>query len=524
MEVDPEMCGIDHEHKLILINQDLQEINNLFQHNPQGIAFKNTTYYFLKPIQALEIGIPYLMEAQDKKKYTLYFTSLPVIHITTENEIADEPRVLADFRLTESNKNSVISKIGIEYRGKWSQSLAKKPFRIEFWEDNNGLITKNVSLLGMRSDDDWNLQAMYNEPLRLRSKTNNEIWLKIYSLYYSYLEPAAINGVRMEYAELFLNNQYRGIYCVSERVDRKQLKLKKYKSEKVKGELYKGVLWGASTYDYCINYVNGNETWSGFKYKYPSEIAPFWNNIHSFVYFVVNSSDEDFYSQYSSRFNTENSVDYFIFLNLLRALDNTGRNLYVAKYDTDQPYFYVPWDLDGTFGIYFDGTKLNITDDLLLNGFYKRLWEDTTENGWRMKLEKRWENLRNEIITHENITKMFKTNYEYLQQNGAYEREELIWPYKAKPEEEFEYLSQWVTKRLEYLDIAFNKPLSIPYMYEDSENNKVNIHLFNIKGILIKTILNTKIKNLPLDDLEKGIYILHIQDDKKTEVKKIGIQ
>jgi hypothetical protein len=37
-------------------------------------------------------------------------------------------------------------------------------------------------------------------------------------------------------------------------------------------------------------------------------------------------------------FNIDNAVDYFIFLNLLYASDNIGKNNYVAKYDTGQQW------------------------------------------------------------------------------------------------------------------------------------------------------------------------------------------
>ena len=120
---------------------------------------------------------------------------------------------------------------------------------IEFWTDNIGNETQNHALLGMTNDDDWNLQAMYNEPLRIRSKTNNDLWRMINSLHYQNQEPEAINGVRIKYVELFINNEYRGLYCLGEKVNRKQLKLKKHNGN-IRGELYKGISWGGYKYFY----------------------------------------------------------------------------------------------------------------------------------------------------------------------------------------------------------------------------------------------------------------------------------
>ena len=109
--------------------------------------------------------------------------------------------------------------------------------------DTNIQITRDVSLLGMRDDDDWNLQAMFNEPLRIRNRSCFEIWDNIYTLPYKEEEPDAVAGIKMKYSDLFLNNEYLGIFAVGERIDRKQLKLKKYKDGSIRGELYKGAYW-----------------------------------------------------------------------------------------------------------------------------------------------------------------------------------------------------------------------------------------------------------------------------------------
>ena len=62
--------------------------------------------------------------------------------------------------------------------------------------------------------------------------------------------------------------------------------------------------------------------------------------MYDFVFFVIYSSDEQFYTQYQTYFNIENAVDYFIFLNVARALDNAGNNLFVARYNVNEPYLY----------------------------------------------------------------------------------------------------------------------------------------------------------------------------------------
>lgn len=205
-----------------------------------------------------------------------------------------------------------------------------------------------MSLLGLRSDDDWNLQAMYNEPLRLNNKTSFELWDKIDTLHYLNEEPDAINGVRMRYVEIFINDEYRGVYGLGEKVDRKQLKLKKHNGT-IRGQLYKGDTWGATTFSPAPPFNNNSDTWGGFEYKHPDEEID-WTELHEFVSFVRFSSDADFYANYQSYFSIDNAISYLIFVNLARLTDNLGKNIYVAKYNNNYPYFYVPWDLDGSLG------------------------------------------------------------------------------------------------------------------------------------------------------------------------------
>jgi len=479
ISIDPIHFNKDTEKKIILINKDIEAINTLYPNNKESVLSNGSTYTFSSPLSQFKIGKAYQVIDTNGENYDLYFTQLPIINISTDNTIVDEPRVYAHFTLCENNGDFIENAIGIEYRGGWTQSLPKKSLRIEFWNDMVGDDTKNITLLGMRSDDDWNIQAMYNEPLRIRSKANYDLWGKIDKLYYSEDEPEAINGVRQEYVELFINDKYSGIYALSERVDRKQLKLKKFKDDQIRGELYKGVGWGASTFTSIPQYNNNSDFWSGFERKHPDDEIN-WANIYEFVDFVINEDDFDFYQNYRSQFNIDNAVNYFIFLNLLRATDNTGKNLYIGRYNIDEPYFYIPWDLDGTFGMIWNGTQENITDDILTNGFYKRLILDQEEFGFTDKLKKRWKELRDNIVTIESIIGIFNTQFNYLESNGVYERELRAW----EDSDDFldtnniQYTSDWLESRLDYLDNVFNNPRLFTNTKIIYQIDKIGIKIF----------------------------------------------
>lgn len=541
--INEDQYFIDSTHHLILTNIDTSYVNSEWTNSKTQVLL-NETYTFSKPVTTIKIGTPYeVIRNTNNEVFILYFTELPIISIDTNETIVDEPDVLATFKMIEKNQDYTESYVGIKYRGSWSQTLPKKSLKIEFWEDSTGTETKKVSLLDLRKDDDWMLQAMYNEPLRIRSKTNNDLWRLIDTLAYQNDETKAINGIRMRYTEVFINNEYRGVYCLGEKVDKKQLKLKKHNGS-IRGELYKGIDWGqACTFSSVPDFDNDLDIWSGFEYKHPKEEID-WTNLYNFIDFVVNSDDDDFFTHYKERFEIDNLIDNFIFLNLLRATDNFGKNNYVAKYTTDSKYFYVPWDLDGTYGINWHGKKEEITNDLLTNGFYDRVLEDCATDGFIEKLKEKWTNLRASTITHDNIMNMLLQNHTTLVNNGVYEREQMVWDY-TYDSNQIEYISNWLAERLNFLDNTFNQPCDAfveqtvqkklictvyPNPTKDvvcistKNRTKLDISLFDSSGkLLLQTEDCPSPKVISVEHLENGLYFLHIRNEHQEETVEILI-
>lgn len=545
IQVPSNQFFIDHSRKIVLTNLSVDYINATWT-DTKTYVHLDEVYAFFPPIEHIDRGLEYkIIPPNNVNIYALYFTELPIIHITTSETIVDEPNVMANFKMIESNQNYIESFVGIQYRGGFSQSYPKKSMEIEFHTDETAEDNVDYPLLGMRAEDKWNLQAMYNEPLRMRNKTNFELWRLINQLHYIQDEPQAINGVRMEYAEVFINNSYYGIYGVGEKINRKQLRLKNHNGQ-IRGELYKGDDWGITTFEGdLIPYSNYSDTWGGFEYKHPDEEID-WSNLYNFADFVMNAPNEVFYENYASKFSQDNLVDYFIFLNLLKMNDNTGKNLYIAKYTKDDVYFYVPWDLDGTFGIRYDGTQ-GSSNGKLENGFYKRLWHDCAENGFYDKLNQKWHQLRNSTLTHYQLLAMFRQNHDYLYHNGAYNREQLAWPDYEYSSDHLDYISQWIDNRLNYLDVLFTQPclsLAVAEIEMNANNYDVfpnpakqnvsviskeglpfSIQLYNNLGQLVKEQeMSTGSMQLSLDQINSGIYFLKISDEMHQETHKIIIE
>lgn len=191
-------------------------------------------YKFNTAIQThLSVGEQYNCKVNeaDTEVYKLFFTNLPIGEIVINTPIVDEPRRPGVFYYSEPINIQDTTFLGVEYRGATSQRYPKKNLRVEFLADTvdfENAESVDKSFCGLRNDDDWNFQAMYIEPLRIRSKISFDLWRDIQRpMHYSADEPKAKNYVGMEYFELFINGQYWGLYAFGEKIDRKQLKLKK---------------------------------------------------------------------------------------------------------------------------------------------------------------------------------------------------------------------------------------------------------------------------------------------------------
>ncbi|WP_170172574.1 CotH kinase family protein [Hymenobacter rigui] len=541
LRVAPTFYHIDREKHLILVHQQTRDLAVDAQHPATHLAL-DQVYTLAAPITDIQPAASYQAQAAGTG-YTLFFSQLPVVTIAARDSIVDTPSVYAQLKLVEPNGRTVQSNLGIEYRGGFSQSYPKKSYELSFWNDTVGTASRDVTLLGMRTDNKYNLQALYNEPLRMQSKVSNELWQEIHQIYYKAQEPEAKNGISAEYVEVFVNGSYRGIYTLTERIDRKQLKLKKYNNG-ITGELYKGAGWdGATTFDSLPPYDNASETWGGFEYKHPEEMVD-WSRLYGFVDFVEHNPDQTFYSTYQQKLHLGNAVDYFIFLNLLRAGDNTGKNVYIAKYKQGEPYYFVPWDLDGVFGNDFNGNHIGFSSDVLSNGLYDRLLQDCSAGGFRDRLRTRWTELRTSVITDAHILAKFQANSDVLQANNVYAREHLAWVDFKYDATQLPYLTAWLQNRLRFLDTTFGQTCAPVTATTTARNTELTLYPnpttdfltvetttgpaeLLVRDLNGRTVLETPLKSarnqVDVRPLAKGVYVVTVKTSTTVATKKLVV-
>ena len=428
--------------------------------------------------------------------------NMPTVTIVTDGPIVNTPAVHGTITVDDHNGTVIQMHAGFKIRGTSSQQYDKKSYRVELWSDSIGTEIADTTFLGLRSDDDWNLEAMWAQPLRLRDKVANELWMEMYQLPYLANEPTALPGIRMEYVDLYVNETFMGVYALTERMDRKQLGLRKYNGN-IRGLLFKGNGAGAPTFDTLPGYDNALDTWDNYEWVYPNESDTIidWSSLYNFTNFVMNASNVAFYSQYSTMFDADNAVDYFIFINVLKAMDNMGRNLFVARYKKTSTFFYAPWDLDAIWGLDTDGQPTVDAEGILSNGFFDRLREDCSEDGFANKTRDRYNALRETVLNRDHIMDLIREQYQVLVDCGAYDHEHEAWPEFTVDESLLDAMSDWLDARFAYLDVELNATCGtwdVEEMEEQELSGETTIRVYDMTGRLVR----------PSHNLPSGIYII----------------
>ncbi|MEN8958140.1 MAG: CotH kinase family protein [Flavobacteriales bacterium] len=452
LKLNNKECGYDYQEEMLRFSIENQLIANF---SPFVEYSKSSSLYFegtllnnneINNLGTIEINTIYEVEIETngtRKKYELSFTNLPIVQIIVPSEIQDMPKKAAKITLNfqEENKASDQFYIGIEHRGGSSQFYDKKSFGFALKRNPNLSGGYSASLFDLKPNNDWILDAMWIDEARLRNKTSFELWQQL-----SASQHSGING---EFVELFINNEHQGLYCLNENMNSEFLNL-----EGSDGVLYKAINWedGATRFETYSSDVSTDFYWDGWEQKYP-QINTNWSSLSNLRNLVVNGNDSIFSSSITSLIDINNFADYYIFLNLVMGLDNTGKNTYLWKETSGSKFKVIPWDLDGTWGIFWDGNTIGPTS-ILSNNLYDRLIRLDTDN-FKNKLKQRWTSLRAGIFSTTNLKKAFDDNFALINKQNIVPIENKKWQSTINYQNEQQYLLNWLDNRVIYLDNYF---------------------------------------------------------------------
>src|SRR4030042_2589027 len=172
-------------------------------------------------------------------------SNLPLILIDTRGKaIPDEPKLTALMKVVNNpdKVNTIYDTtfeyngyIGLETRGNTAQIFfEKKSYTLETRTDSGSNL--NVSLLGMPEENDWVLHGPYSDKSLMRN-----------ALAYHLGNLQGRWSPRTRFCEVFINNEYRGVYLLVEKIkiDKNRVNIAKILPEDNYGdELTGGVIIG----------------------------------------------------------------------------------------------------------------------------------------------------------------------------------------------------------------------------------------------------------------------------------------
>ena len=403
-------------------------------------------------------------------------------HITiVDAEMRTEGRLMASFDCK------------LRYRGASSLKYEKKSFAIKLLDSDGEDLDANV--LGIRKENDWILDAMAIDRIRMRNRVCFDIWNEISKTPYK-TDFDNRNGTLGQFVEVYLNGEYHGLYCMTDKIDRKLLGLKKAKEQSdgsvyVRGVLYKGEAWtdatGMSGYDTSESF--DEESWNGWELQYPDDYPCYdaWKPLMNLID-LCNTRNAFFKLHYRQHFYYDNLVDYALFIMGLNIIDNNVKNTHFSCPDinVNETFLITPWDLDCSLGGLYEGSHFDeyvkITN-LTGNYLFYQMYMYNVDN-FRESMKERWQELSLGIMSPNSFNSRLDAYAKRFKESGAWQREYDKWNNNPVPldlDEELEYVKKWYVNNI----AALNKVLGviaddIPYVFQDTDS--YNMRMYNIDG------------------------------------------
>ncbi len=249
---------------------------------------------------------------------------------TLENEY-EFPAV---FVFTSSQRRDTVENVGFRLRGNTSLHSAKKSFKISF----NSFVS-GQKYFGLEK---MNLNGEHNDPTIMRSKLSWEIC-------------RAFNVVssRANFAALYINNQYYGVYINTEHIDEEFADLRFGNQD---GNLYKCLYpadLGFISNDPNSYKFSGGDGERAYDLKTNIETDDYSDLAH-FIDVLNNTPSSEFYQALDEVLNVNSYLRYLVIEVITGHWDgySVNKNNYYLYHNTQTDKFeFIPYDMDNTYGI-----------------------------------------------------------------------------------------------------------------------------------------------------------------------------
>lgn len=231
----------------------------------------------------------------------------------------------ANFQFINSVLDTVLTDdVGIRLRGNTSRTQPKRSFKIKFKEFEGG------KFFGYKK---FNLKAENNDPSMVREMLAMQSFRN-----------ANVAATRTHHTELYINDEYMGIYLNVEQLD-DEFVAARFNNDS--GNLYK-CTWPATLED------DGQIYDDGFYELKSNEDENDRSVLAHFVDVLNNTSDDNFRTEIETVFNVQPYIRYLAVEALIGHWDGYSynkNNFYLYENPDNGLIEFMPYDTDNTFGI-----------------------------------------------------------------------------------------------------------------------------------------------------------------------------
>ena len=213
----------------------------------------------------------------------------------------------------------------------------KKPYRINFSED--------VSIYGMPASKSYVLLAEYSDKSLMRNVVTHKLSSLLSNIHYV---------VDTRYVEVYINDDYQGVYVLTEQI---QLREEKLFFESIPGIYNTGFLIELDMRFYEQNETDGFD-WvllHGYPYniKSPDPDHQNFTTVHHdyiFEYLIATKIAIEEQDGYEDFIDVDNWIDYFIIQEFVKNVDVGWSSVYMYKEPQGKLTFGPLWDFDLAYG------------------------------------------------------------------------------------------------------------------------------------------------------------------------------
>lgn len=457
---------------------------------------------------------------------------LPVLRIYFEGEVSRHmDYVNGTMQLSFADEPVVQLPAKFRTRGATASHYTMKPSLNMKLRTADYSEEADSALLGMRSCSSWILDAMAIDRICMRNRVAFDIWNDFSRLPYE-TDFEGRNGTEGRFIELYINDRYYGIYCLSDRINRKLLNLKKYQEGKDGSVKLRGILYKSGTQDIshqdepgfnddstaCV--IGWHNAW---ELTYPEDYGGLqaWQPL-------LDAFSEGQTRDYTKRyFFLRNVADYQLHVMALCISDNWGnKNHYFSirniRKDIDDPdptesdrrrFVLTPWDLDTSFGghyegAYYDGTYTDWPVSAVLNNAPYPVSQLSGDEEYLALLKQRWMEGRSTAFSVDSICNKLERYRDLFLESGAWQRmTEYFDTQKDRPmyvndlAREIAFIEDWYRTRFSEMDAYFGiDPESVGEVKNDDPTVNCQLSSVNCYDLMGRLVTSRP--------LPAGFYII----------------